>query len=58
MTYQEYTQAMCETFERLNNIEKEIEKEKIRNKFMSQDLSEKEKIEISKEIYEKYTLQN
>ena len=49
---------MCETFERLNNIEKEIEKEKIRNKFMSQDLSEKEKIEISKEIYEKYTLQN
>ena len=58
LTYQEYTQAMCETFERLNNIEKEIEKEKIRNKFMSQDLSEKEKIEISKEIYEKYTLQN
>ena len=58
LTYQEYTQAMCETFERLNNIEKEIDKEKIRNKFMSQDLSEKEKIEISKEIYEKYTLQN
>ncbi len=58
LTYEEYTQAMCETFERLNNIEKEIEKEKIRNKFMSHDLSEKEKIEISKEIYEKYTLQN
>ena len=29
MTYQEYAQAICETFERLNNIEKEIEKEKI-----------------------------
>lgn len=58
LTYEEYTEALCETLSRLNNIKSEIEKEKILSEFMSKDISEKEKIELSKKIYEKYTLQN
>ena len=58
LSYEEYTEALCETLSRLNNIKSEIEKEKILNEFMSKDISENDKIEISKKIYEKYTLQN
>ena len=53
MKYEDYTQALHETFDRLDNIKKEIIKEEIRSKYKNSQISEEEKIEISKEIYEK-----
>ena len=53
MKYEDYVQALHETFDRLNNIKKEIIKEEIRSKYKNSQISEEEKIEISREIYEK-----
>lgn len=54
LNYEDYTQALSETFERLSNINKEIMKENIRAKYKNSDISEEEKIKISKEIFEKF----
>lgn len=58
LSYEDYTQALCETFERLNNIKKQITKENIRAKYTSVNISEEEKIKISKEIFEKFGQQH
>lgn len=58
LTYEDYTQALCETFERLNNIKRQILKEDIRAKYKNPEISEEEKIKISEEIFEKFSKQN
>ncbi len=54
MKYDDYIQALHETFDKLSNIKKEIIKEEIRSKFKNSEISEEEKIEISKEVNEKF----
>ncbi len=57
LNYEDYAQALHETLERLNNIKKDIIKEEIRSKYKNSQISEEEEIEISKEIFEKFSQQ-
>lgn len=52
LTYNDYINAVQETFLRLNNLEKLYKKEELRQRYRRTDISEEDKITISREIFE------
>ncbi len=52
LSYNDYINAVQETFLRLNNLEKLHKKEELRQRYRKADISEEDKITISKEIFE------
>ncbi len=54
LNYDDFVQAIGETFERLNNLNKLKSKNKIRQKYKNTDITEDEQIKISQEIYEQF----
>lgn len=52
LNYNDYAQSVRETFLRLNELDKMHKKEELRQKNRQKDISEEDKITISKEIFE------
>ena len=52
LSYNDYINAVQETFLRLNSLEKQNKKEELRQRYRKADISEEDKITISKEIFE------
>ena len=52
LSYNDYINAVQETFLRLNNLEKLHKKEELRQRYRKADITEEDKITISKEIFE------
>jgi DNA primase len=54
LSYDDFVQAIGETFEKLNNLNKIKSKNKIRQKYKNTDITEEEQMKISQEIYEQF----
>lgn len=58
LSYNDYIDAVQETFLRLNSIETLHKKEMLKQKYKKADITEEDKINISKEIFEEIRQQN
>ncbi|MBE7706051.1 MAG: DNA primase [Cyanobacteria bacterium SIG30] len=54
LSYEDFTQALKEVFDRLKNLKIMLDKNEIRAKYKNNNTTEEEQIRISKEIYEKF----
>lgn len=54
LNYENYIQAVNETFERLNNIDDLLKRHELRRKIRDKNLSEDEKMKISTELFKKF----
>ena len=56
LNYDDYIQAIKETFERLNNLREINSRNKLRQRYKDNNATEEEKINISREIYKQFGL--